>query len=690
MIERIHLIRYIALALLLALPFARVVAQDVVSDTINKPSVLYSAPKRYEIADITVSGIDNYEDYVLIGLSGLSVGQVITVPGDEITNAVKRYWKHGLFSNVSITIEKVVGDQAYLNIALTQRPRLSKLNFNGVKKSEQEDLEAKLNFRQGNQITPNMIDRAKIVIKRYFDEKGFKNAEINIIQRDDVVEKNSLILDINIDKKDKVKVNKIYITGNSALSEKQLKWAMKKTNEKGNWRHMFRPKKFIDNLYDCLADKLNITGYAQGFDRKNPNPNEKLIAEAVELARNAETVLLCVGLDEIMESEGMDRLHMELSKSQKKLINDVTAVNKNVILVLSGGSPFVMPKRDVYRAAIHGYLGGQAGASAMADAIMGIVNPSGKLNESWPRFLEHNPSYNYSPSKERTAEYREGLYVGYRYYDTAGVGVRYPFGYGLSYTTFEYSDLEINGREVSFTITNTGDRQGSEVAEVYVGKPDSAYYRPRKSLGAFTKVHLTAGESRRVTLTLEDYALRYFDVETEEWQIEGGEYNIYVGASVSDIRLTGTMEVSGDKFTHRDPECYYKADIRNVSDSDYEKLLDRPIPDGKWGGDLTENDAICQLYYAKLGFARLVYSILTGLKEKSEAKGKPDLNILFIYNMPFRALAKMSGGIISRKMVDDILIMVNGSFFKGFGRLISDLVKNLKANSEFNKNLKNG
>ena len=446
---------------------------------------------------------------------------------------------------------------------------------------------------------------------------------------------------------------------------------------------------FIDNLYDCLADQLNITGYAQGFDRKDPNPNAKLIAEAVEVARNAETVLLCVGLDEILESEGMDRLHMELSRSQKKLINDVTAVNKNVVLVLSGGSPFVMPRREVYRAAIHGYLGGQAGASAMADAIMGIVNPSGKLNESWPHFLEHNPSYNYYPSKERTSEYREGLYVGYRYYDTAGIGVRYPFGYGLSYTTFEYSDLEIEGRDVSFTITNTGDRQGSEVAEVYVGKPDSAYYRPRKSLGAFAKVHLKAGESRRVTLTLEDYAIRYFDVETDSWQIEGGEYVIYVGASVSDIRLLGTMNISGDKFTHRDPECYYKADIRNVSDSDYEKLLDRPIPDGKWGGDLTENDAICQLYYAKLGFARFIYRVLTSLKDKAEAKGKPDLNILFIYNMPFRAIAKMSGGIISKRMVDDILVMVNGNFFKGFGKLISDLVANLKANSEFNKKLQN-
>ena len=263
--RKLSILKCIALIGLLVWPSGRATAQLHETDTIKSPSVLYSAPKRYEIAGITVSGVDNYEDYVLIGLSGLSVGQVINIPGEEITNAVKRYWKHGLFSNVSITIEKVVGNQAYLNIALTQRPRLSKLNFNGVKKAEQEDLEAKLSFRQGNQITPNMIDRAKIVIKRYFDDKGFKNAEINIVQRDDVAEKNSLILDINIDKKEKIKVNKIYITGNNALDEKQLKWAMKKTNEKGNLRHFFRPKKFIDNLYDedkqLLIAKYNEHGY---------------------------------------------------------------------------------------------------------------------------------------------------------------------------------------------------------------------------------------------------------------------------------------------------------------------------------------------------------------------------------------------------------------------------------------------
>ena len=170
----------------------------------------------------------------------------------------------------------------------------------------------------------------------------------------------------------------------------------------------------LENLYDSLAGKLNITGYAQGFDRKDPKPKQALIDGAVAVAKDAQTVLLCVGLDEVLESEGMDRPHMELSQSQQKLIAEVCAVNKNVILVLSGGAPFVMPDRSLYRAAIHGYLGGQAGAGAMADAILGKIDPSGRLNETWPHKLEDNPSYPYFPSKERTSEYREGLYVGYR------------------------------------------------------------------------------------------------------------------------------------------------------------------------------------------------------------------------------------------------------------------------------------
>ena len=443
----------------------------------------------------------------------------------------------------------------------------------------------------------------------------------------------------------------------------------------------------LDDLYGSLNYRLNITGYAQGFDRKNPNPKQKLIDEAVEVARKADKVLLCVGLDEILESEGMDRLHMELSKSQQKLISEVCAANDNVILVLSGGAPFIMPDRSLYRAAIHGYLGGQAGAGAMADAILGVVNPSGKLNESWPHKLEDNPSYRYFPSKEKTSEYREGIYVGYRYYDTVNKSVRYPFGHGISYTDFDYTDLVIDGNNIIFTITNVGKRDGSEVAQVYVSCKNGNVYRPRKELKGFAKVHLKAGESKTVTITLDDKAFRYYNVENDCWDVEAGEYEIIVASSVSDIRLTKVIEADGSTVNSVVPVRYTLGRVENVSDGDFEAILGRPIPNGRWGGLLTENDAICQLYYAKSGLARLVHKILTSLKNRAEAKGKPDLNILFIYNMPFRAIGKMAGGMVSRRMVDDILLIVNGHFFRGAGRLIADFFRNLRANSEFKKKL---
>ncbi len=444
----------------------------------------------------------------------------------------------------------------------------------------------------------------------------------------------------------------------------------------------------LDNLYDCLADAgVEIAAYAKGFDRTSPT-DESLIPEAVEAAKMAETVLLCVGLDEILESEGMDRTHMELSKAQQALIRNVCEANQNVILVLSGGAPFVMPERNTYRAAIHGYLGGQAGAAAMANAILGKVNPSGKLNESWPLKLEDVSSTPYFPSKERTAEYREGLYVGYRYFDSANVPVRYPFGYGLSYTEFTYSDITATDASVSFTVTNVGACDGAEIAQVYVSCKNGKVYRPKKELKGFAKVFLKAGESKQVTISLDDKAFRYFNTQKNAWDIEEADYDICIASNVSDVKLSATVHVAGNAAVATAPSCYQVADIKAVSDGDFEKLLGRPIADGKWGGELTENDALCQLYYAKSRAARALYKLLTSLMQKAEAKGKADINIMFIYNMPFRAIAKMSMGMVSKKMTEDILFIVNGHFFRGFGRLIVDFFKNLSRGNKFKKALK--
>ena len=246
----------------------RAMAQETAPDSadVEKPVVLYSGtPKKLEIADIKVEGADNYEDYVIIGLSGLSKGQVISIPGDEITQACKRYWEHGLFSDVSITDDKEEDGKVWLTIHLRMRPRVSEIRYSGVKKSEREDLEERIGMIKGGQVTPNIIDRAETLIKRYFDDKGFKNAEVFINQKDDPAHDNQVIVDINIDKKEKIKVHRIEIEGNFALTDKKLKRVMKKTNEKGKLLNLFRTKKFVEENYEAdkqlIIDKYNELGY---------------------------------------------------------------------------------------------------------------------------------------------------------------------------------------------------------------------------------------------------------------------------------------------------------------------------------------------------------------------------------------------------------------------------------------------
>ena len=241
-------------------------AQEITAEENNNPVILYSAtPKKYEIGGIKVEGVKNYEDYVLIGLSGLSVGQTVTVPGDDITTAVKRYWRHGLFSDVRIEAEKIVGNKIYLKIILAQRPRIADIQYVGIKKSEREDLEVKLGLAKGSQITPNLINRAKLLIKRHFDDKGFKNAEVEIVEKAIEGNKDQVNVDVVIDKKEKVKVNQITIDGNTILSDKKLKRVMKKTNEKNKLANLFRTKKFIEEKYEedkqLIIDKYNELGY---------------------------------------------------------------------------------------------------------------------------------------------------------------------------------------------------------------------------------------------------------------------------------------------------------------------------------------------------------------------------------------------------------------------------------------------
>ena len=430
----------------------------------------------------------------------------------------------------------------------------------------------------------------------------------------------------------------------------------------------------LDNAIDVIGGfGLNVAGFEPGYPRSGPGDPE-LRRKAVELAQKAEIVLLYIGLDEISESEGLDRTHMRLPQSQIDLLEAVSAVNANVVAVMSAGSAVEMPWLPKCKALVHGYLCGQAGASSVLKVILGELNPCGKLAESYPLKYEDVPSAPYFPSKQRSAEYREGLYVGYRYYETANIPVLFPFGFGLSYTTFAYSDLQVSQEEVRFTLKNTGRMDGAEIAQLYVSKPSGQVYRPAKELKGFRKVFLKAGESKTVTIPLDDKAFRYFNVKTNRFEVEGGEYQILIGASVADIRLSGSVAVADSgapiPWNKSDLPSYSAGTIKAVSDREFETLLGRPIPDGSWSGTLEMNDALCQMYYAKSGLARLAYKILTHFLNKSIEKGEPNLNLMFNYNMPFRAIAKMTGGICTMEMAQGILTVVNGHFFKGAGAVI--------------------
>ena len=446
----------------------------------------------------------------------------------------------------------------------------------------------------------------------------------------------------------------------------------------------------VDVLLDKLIDsELNVIGYQQGFDRHG-KPDAALQKSACELATQADTVILCMGLDEIAESEGLDRSNLRLAQNQVDLLQAVAAVNPKIVVVLYSGSVVETPWLDNCQALLYAALGGQAGAGAVADALTGKVNPCGKLAETWPLTYADVPSAADFATRRKTVEYREGLYIGYRYFTTAEKAVRFPFGYGMSYTTFAYSDMAADEQGVSLTVTNTGSVAGTEIVQLYVAKKNSELFRPEKELKGFARVTLAPGEKQRITIMLDDKAFRFWNVKANRWEIEGGEYELLVGASVEDIRLCEKISVHGTATVHpyedRDLDCYYKGDVLSVSDADFEKLLGHPIPNGKTKID--RNLTLGELNHARSPLGWLVWLVLTILLDVSYKRGKPDLNILFQYNMPLRALAKMTNGAISMGMVDGIVMELQGFWILGLVRVIYEAIKNVVLNAQMEKRLR--
>ena len=447
----------------------------------------------------------------------------------------------------------------------------------------------------------------------------------------------------------------------------------------------------VDTLLDCLAQSgLQCAGFAAGFDRQGrPDADKK--AQAVALAQKADTVLLCLGLDEIKESEGLDRVDMKLADNQIELLQAVEQANPNTVVVLNAGASLETPWLAHCRALVYGALGGQAGAGAMVDVLTGKVNPGGKLAETWANAYEETPAKDNFAGAGRTVQYREGLYVGYRYYQTAGVPVAFPFGYGLSYTSYAYSDLKVTADSVSLTVTNTGARDGAEIVQVYIAKPGAEIFRPAQELKAFARVPLAAGESRTVTLPLDDKAFRYWNTRTDCWEIEGGRYEVRVGASSADIRLTANVDIRGtnapDPYAGKALPHYKSGSVQNVPDAEWEVLLGHPIPQDKVKID--RNMTLGELNHSRSPLGWLIWAVLTALLNASFKKGKPDLNVLFQYNMPLRALAKMTSGAISMGMVDGIVLEAKGFWVIGLLKVIIEAVKNIILNAQLESRLRN-
>lgn len=439
------------------------------------------------------------------------------------------------------------------------------------------------------------------------------------------------------------------------------------------------PIKIEDTLEVVKDFPLNFIGYAKGYERGKA-AQTKLEEEAIDLAKQSDVVLLYVGLDEIFESEGMDRTTLSMPENQQQLIEKIAQTSAKVVVILAAGSVIEMPWIDKVEGILHGYLSGSAGASAMMDVITGKYNPSGKLNETYPISYNDVLFGEQFPAEGRYAYYRESLYVGYRYYDSAKVAVQFPFGYGLSYTTFDYSLIETTRESVKLKVINSGMIDGEEIVQLYVGKSDSRLMRPIKELKGFKKVFLKAGESQTITIPFDDKTFRYFDTDKHEWEIEAGTYQLYIGSNSRDIRLQDQLDVKGVIPAIQSNDHYLNRHFQKLNTEDFEQLYGKPLPKEKQAGkySLNRNHTISDMKHAKNLLARLVYKVIDKLLIRSQKKGTPDLNLMFIYNMPFRAIAKMTNGMVDMKMVDSMLIMVNGQTIKGCSKLISNFIANRK------------
>lgn len=461
----------------------------------------------------------------------------------------------------------------------------------------------------------------------------------------------------------------------------------------GSGSSHINPPKTV-SFVDAMKQENERFEYADGYKIKGDGYKKSLIKKACKVAKDKDVVIVFIGLTDSYESEGFDRDHLELPKSHVILMEELSKVNKNIVVVLSCGSPV---KVDVWenkaQSIINMYLGGQAVGEATYDVLFGNVNPSGKLAETFPCENKDNIVADYYRMGPRSVEYREGIFVGYRYFDTVNKPVKYPFGYGMSYTTFEYSNYKLSSKSikqgekliVSVDITNTGSVEGAEVVQVYVKDIVSTTFRPNKELKGFAKVSLQPNQTKTIEIQLDDRSFSYYNTAINDWHIESGEFEIMVGASIADIKFSEIVQVESANPNAPVPDyratapCYY--DIANgkeqsqIPAEQFEVLYGKALPDNSpcVKGTLTLNNSLKQVSCS--AFGKFLYSMFVfGSKIVAIGTENPDMITKSVKDMPLRSLSGFTGGFLSQMTVEGIVDMCNGTkggfrkFMRGFKR----------------------
>ena len=500
--------------------------------------------------------------------------------------------------------------------------------------------------------TNNVEDR-NIGVNTIVDEE-YKNAADELEMEHNIALKaaeESVVLLKNEDDILPIKNKKIALIGNFAKNPRYQGAGSSKVNSYK-----------VENAYDSFISLGYDIDYAKGYELGNSNNKYELQKEAIEVAKRNDTVLVFAGLTELEEAEGLDRNSLDIPENQNELIAEIAKVNRNVIVVLTNGAPILMPWKDSVKGIITGYLGGEAGAKAIVNCIVGKVNPSGKLAETYPLKIEDTPCYNNFPGTDVLVEYKESVYVGYRYYDTVNKDVLFPFGYGLSYTNFEYSNLKIKQNNINinleFTIKNTGNVKGKEIAQIYISNSGNKIYAPKKELKAFTKIELEKGEEKKINIKIDRSSFEHYDAISKKWVVEAGTYKILIGKSSRDIVLEANVEIfSDDVILDRNiPECYKTGKIENVCDEDFEAILGRKIPAKTIKiTEISDANSIEQIRNTKIGKYIYEKEIERANKYFEEQNVDKGYRIIKRIQKPIKRFYERKDAKITKKMVDELI-----------------------------------